>query len=128
MGFFVVVCAILFIILWISVDSNDPFSGPAHYMSGPLRNGHAADKLINDLLDLAVQLECAGKHKEAIEALGRGLHTVQDRLAHQHSGWPDHIISLGMVDYPGMHQQEYSDALNSSNAYIRQFLGRTHGD
>jgi RHS repeat-associated protein len=95
---------------------------PAHYMPG---NQAAAEALIRSLLERAVELEAAGRHDEAMVALGEGLHTVQDRYSHfeQNGGWIAHATRG--CDDPARHPREFEAAQETSNKYVREFLRRT---
>lgn len=94
----------------------------AHNMPG---YEHDADKIIQDEMDRAVEYKKSGNRQAAMESLGRGLHSVQDKYSHsvQGAGWPEHII--GNPDRPESHPQEYADAEDASRDYIRQFQERT---
>jgi hypothetical protein len=96
---------------------------PAHYMPG---NQAAAEALIKSLLEIAVELEAAERHDEAMHALGEGLHTIQDRYSHfeQNAGWLAHIKGAGCDD-PARHPREFEAAQEASNKYVREFLRRT---
>jgi RHS repeat-associated protein len=102
----------------ISNQLNDP----AHFMPG---TRDQAQDLINRLLDRAVEMENCGRHEDAVDALGEGLHTIQDRFAHfeQNAGWVEH--ATGNPDNPTAHPLEYRNALNASVNYLRQFSART---
>jgi RHS repeat-associated protein len=99
------------------------FNDPAHYMPGTQA---AAEALISKLLEEAIQFELAGLHKEAMEALGEGLHTVQDRYSHfeQNAGWAAHI-GRAECDDPKSRAREFAAALDASIEYVEQFLIRT---
>jgi RHS repeat-associated protein len=108
----------------LNVDRlSNQFNDPAHYMPGTQA---AAEALISNLLERAIQLERAGQHAEAMDALGEGLHTVQDRYSHfqQNAGWGAHIRG-GACDDPARNTQGFTDAQNASRIYIEQFLRRT---
>jgi RHS repeat-associated protein len=92
-------------------------NNPAHYMPG---TQNAAEALIRDSLERAIRLERTGYHNEAMDALGRGLHTLQDRYSHyeQNAGWLAHPG----CDDPQKHPRELSAARNASRQYIDRFL------
>jgi len=108
--------------LYVDRLSNQ-FNDPAHYMPGTQA---AAETIISNLLEKAIQLENTKKHNEAIEALGEGLHIVQDRYSHfeQNAGWLAHIKG-GACDDPERNTRGFADAQNASRKYIEQFLSRT---
>jgi RHS repeat-associated protein len=93
------------------------FNDPAHYMP---RNQAAAEALISNSLERAIQLARSGRLEAAMEALGEGLHTVQDRYSHfeQNAGWLGHPG----CDDPTRHPREFDAALDTSRRYIDRFL------
>ncbi len=108
----------------LNVDRlSNQFNDPAHYMPGTQA---AAETLISNLLERAVQSELAGMHNEAMDALGEGLHTVQDRYSHfeQNAGWVAHMKGAACDD-PGQHPREFTRAQDASRRYVEQFLRRT---
>jgi len=88
-------------------------------------NQTAAEALISSLLERAVELEAAGRHDEAMDVLGEGLHTVQDRYSHfeQNGGWIAHATRG--CDDPARHPREFEAAQEASNKYVQEFLRRT---
>ncbi len=108
----------------LNVDRlSNQFNDPAHYMPGTQA---AAEGIIGDLLERAIQLEHAGQRNEAMEALGEGLHTAQDRYSHfeQNAGWKAQLGGAACDD-PGQNVYGFTDAQNGSRQYIEQFLRRT---
>ena len=105
----------------VSVDPNRPLDNPAHSMPG---TRDTAEWLISASLESAITLERAGLHDYALDALGRGLHTLQDRYAHdeQNAGWVRHGIGVGECDDPDRHPWEFSQAQDASRRYIDRFL------
>jgi hypothetical protein len=107
----------------IDVDRlSNQSNNPDHYMPGTQA---AAEEVLNTYLNSAIALEKAGYHDEAMDLLGRGLHTVQDRYAHfeQNAGWGSHV--LGACDNPRKRPREFAGARAASDSYINQFLQRT---
>ena len=107
-----------------AVDKNEFFNDEAHFMPGYEAKSEAR---VKQKLDQAVMLEQAGKHEEAMKTLGEGLHTVQDKSAHQNAGWPTHIaVYLGGrdPDSPKQNPNEYRRAEQASKDYIKEFVGR----
>jgi RHS repeat-associated protein len=99
------------------------FNDAAHFMPG---NRAAAERLISSLLMEAIAKDNAGLHNEAMDLLGQGLHTIQDRYAHyeQNAGWSKHIGGAACDD-PVKRASEFSRARMSSIDYINQFLRGT---
>jgi hypothetical protein len=97
------------------------FNDPDHYMPG---TQVAVEVVINSFLHSAIALEELGYHNAAMDALGRGLHTVQDRYAHfdQNAGWVDHTLLLAQCDDPTLRPQEFEHARMASRMYIDRFL------
>jgi RHS repeat-associated protein len=95
---------------------------PAHYMLGKQKE---SEKLIRDALERAIKYEMTGYHEKAMDALGEGLHTAQDRYAHyeQDAGWYEHLPLLGIdPDNPEKHPVEFYKAYLASIEYIDTFL------
>jgi RHS repeat-associated protein len=107
-----------------NIDVDRPsnwFNNPDHYMPGTQA---AAEEVIRNQLNSAIALENAGYHDEAMDLLGRGLHTVQDRYAHfeqNASNWR-HITGRGECDDATKHPREFEAARAATERYINQFL------
>jgi hypothetical protein len=105
-------------------DFSNQGNNAAHYMPG---TGGDAEKLISTAIDRASSLEVAGKHGEAMKALGAGMHTVQDRTAHdvQKAGWGKHGVALlpftSSPDKRKDHPKEYKQAMEDSKKYIERY-------
>ena len=107
----------------IDVDRwSNQSNNPDHYMPGTQA---AAEEVLNTYLNSAIALEKAGYHDEAMDLLGRGLHTVQDRYAHfeQNAGLGSHLLGAS-CDNPRKRPQEFAGARAASDSYINQFLQR----
>jgi len=107
----------------LEVDApSNQLNDPAHYMPG---TGTKAEAVISGQLAKAVKAEIAGDHAASMQALGTGLHTVQDRFAHaeQDAGWSAHLPIVGSKpDSPQAHAREYSQAALASRDYVKQYL------
>jgi RHS repeat-associated protein len=108
-----------------AVDKKEFLDDAAHYMPGYEKE---ANERIQKKLDEAVKLEKAGKHDEAMATLGQGLHTVQDKPAHEKAGWGKHIEStFGLAknpDNPANNPAGHKRAENGSREYINAFEDR----
>ncbi len=94
-----------------------------HYMPGTEAQ---AERIIRDKLNEATAREKAGQHDQAMQVLGEGLHTVQDKWAHskQGAGWPEHIRGSGRYtdpDNPTKHPTEYRQAYEETKEYLEDF-------
>ena len=106
-------------------DIASPFADAVHYMPGTATEAEAIKaKAMNE----AVVLWKAGLQAEAIQALGRGLHTVQDQSAHFDQNatvdWREFPNVHGGTDNdnPKKHLKEYNDAIKRTNDYLKEFL------
>ncbi len=110
-------------------DKNQ-FNDALHYAPG---SGSEAEQIIANQLQQAIQSELAGDHAGAMDALGKGLHTVQDNWAHnkQDAYWPEHNWfndeTYTAPDNPNEHPNEYANALHDSKEYVDNFLKATNG-
>lgn len=106
---------------------SNQLNNPDHYMPG---TGPLAERIIEQRLNEAVERALEGDRIRAIEALGAGLHTVQDKWSHQiqNAGWKQHNPldrrNYTDPDNPQRHPSEYADALRDSEAFVRRFLRR----
>ena len=93
--------------------------------------GLVAEKIIEQRLNEAIQREIQGDRRGAMEALGGGLHTLQDKWAHQmqNAGWKQHNWldkrNYADPDEPSKHPKEYASALRESQDYVRRFLAQS---
>ena len=92
----------------------------------------AADQIIQEHLNQAVDAELLGDHPKAMAQLGEGSHTVQDPGAHydQGAGWLSHtlgVITFGVFspDNPNRHKNEYAKSISRTEAYFQSFRNRT---
>ncbi|MCJ7776701.1 MAG: hypothetical protein MUP16_00055, partial [Sedimentisphaerales bacterium] len=94
---------------------------PEHYMPYTVER---AEEYIENCLQEAVRQYLKGNWKMAMDALGRGSHTVQDRWSHceQDAGWEEHFNSN--PDDPKAHPDEYQSAYDETVKYIDEFLNR----
>ena len=94
-----------------------------HYMPGS--QGQAA-QFIDDMLQVAVQKECSGDHPGSLEALGYGLHTLQDYYAHFLTNYTtaQHFPGGPNYDIPSENPSNFAQALNSTRDYFRSYLNR----
>ena len=92
-----------------------------HFMPGT-RN--MAELSIDANFEHALELQKCCRQKEALKALGEGLHTLQDRYSHyeQNAGWTDHAVKD--PDNPEKHPVEYQKALAASVRYLAEFCRR----
>jgi len=105
----------------VAVDSYaNFFTHEKHYEPG---SRDKAEWLIRANLESAIILESAGLHDYAMEALGRGLHTLQDKYSHfeQQAGLYRHLTNSGCDD-PTKHPREFFQAQDASRRYVDQFL------
>jgi hypothetical protein len=91
----------------------------AHYMPGSEAN---AQTIVDTCLERAINCEIAGDRKGAMEALGEGLHTLQDKSAHsdQKAGWKAHIDGTAPDD-PFKQKEHFKNAFSSSKNYVKSF-------
>jgi RHS repeat-associated protein len=103
------------------VDTRQFFNDAAHYMPGTKTQ---AEKSIGDNLNKAVDHAKKGEWDKAMDHLGEGMHTVQDKPAHheQDAGWKEHITED--PDNPNKHPGEYEDAYETTKDYIDEFSKR----
>jgi RHS repeat-associated protein len=76
----------------LDVDrASNQLNDAAHSMQG---NGTASGDLIRELMERARSAKTTGDKAAALDALGRALHTIQDRYAHKNTrglgGWVEH--------------------------------------
>ena len=103
------------------VDYKHFFNKAAHYMPGTEAQ---AERIKADNLNRAVDHVARGEWDEAMDHLGEGMHTVQDRFAHdaQNADWKEHIT--GDPDNPNEHPGEYEDAEEATKNYTDDFQDR----
>jgi RHS repeat-associated protein len=94
-----------------------------HYMPG---TEEQAERIIRDALNRAIDLDKAGRREEAIQVLGEGLHTLQDKWAHskQGAGWAQHNPRSRKYtdpDNPLKHDAEYKRAYEETKEYVEDF-------
>jgi len=106
----------------LAVDRpQNQFNDAAHAMPG---SEAATRQLMDERRETAVRLELAGRHAEAMRALGEGTHTVEDRFAHeaQGAGWKAHAPLVGSApDDPARHPQEYAQARQAAQNYVKSY-------
>ena len=105
-----------------SVDNvTNWFNDPEHYMPG---TGAVAEMFIEKNLNEAVEKALAGDRQGALEALGKGLHPVQDKWSHQmqNAGWMAHNPFGQNADSVKDHIAEYASALKGTQDYVKRFL------
>jgi hypothetical protein len=95
---------------------------PYHYMPG---SGDDAERLVAYYFDRAVVLNAMGLREAAMNALGIGLHILQDRYSHYEPecGWS--IDHTKKCDDPIKRPCEYGLAKEASQSYIDRFLARS---
>lgn len=114
------------VILWNNfVDRTDNvalLNPAAHAMPG---SGAEAQKLIEDRLKAAICYWQQGNEFKAYEALGAGLHTLQDQYSHLFQGANIEDHPRLDPDNPQKHWDEFMRAERASEDYIRRFLEGT---
>lgn len=98
-------------------------SEPHHSMPGTEAD---AERITRDKLNEAIARERAGRHDEAMQILGEGMHTLQDKWAHseQGAGWAQHLPWSDQYtdpDNPERHRAEYQRAYEDTRKYIEDF-------
>jgi RHS repeat-associated protein len=104
----------------VGVDIVNPFDNAAHYMPGTCEK---AEALIENMLEIAVDLELTGFHRQAMYFLGAGSHTVGDKPAHsdQDAGWSEHFKNPSPDD-PKFHADEFARAKKATVEYLQRFI------
>ena len=83
-----------------------------------------ARKHAQGALELAIQLELNGRHKDAMHMLGMGMHTMQDEFAHsrKNAGWLAHANPFNYPDTPHNDMELYMEAYKASKGYVNEFM------
>jgi RHS repeat-associated protein len=94
-----------------------------HYMPGTEAQ---AERIIRERLNDAIAMKRAGRHEEAMQVLGEGMHTLQDKWAHakQGAGWAEHNPRSKKYtdpDNPLKHPTEYQRAYEDTRQYVEDF-------
>ena len=103
----------------IDVDrARNQLNDAAHNMPGYLTQ---ANELIGLKKVIALKYELEGNHRKALQALGEGLHTIQDiNHALLNGTWGEHLT--GNPDDPGLHSAEWRTAEKMSVEYVNSYL------
>jgi hypothetical protein len=107
----------------VAVDDY-PFDNPAHYMPN---YGPEAEQLIKDLMERARSAKNTRDREAAMDALGRAMHTMQDKYAHRRQGTGAHAkAAFGAGQSPddpsGNNRYAYCNAYNATKTAVQQYL------
>ena len=102
------------------MDTDEFFNNAAHFWLG---YESQAEERIRYSLDMAAYCEGKGWHDLAISYLESGLHTAQDRYAHekQHAGWFAHRPLGPDPDEALKHLSEYLEAYKTTKEYLSDY-------